>query len=104
MENAKSAERGSAKLFSIEGNDHEGLARALGLARGDYILERWMKFGTPVVDRIEGTIQVQGEQLGDTVATFMKLNTAQLEVTAECFPYGIVDPTFRLEVNIQKGQ
>jgi len=32
------------------------------------------------------------------------LNGPQLEVTAECFPYGITDPGFRLQVKVQKAE
>jgi|SRR5882724_6085731 len=104
MESAKSNERGSAKIFATEKHDHDGLARALGLARGEYEIKWWWKYGQPVIDRIHLEMQVAPEQVGAAVSKLMHLNGPQLEVTAECFPYGITDPGFRLQVKVQKAE
>ncbi|MES1179153.1 MAG: hypothetical protein ABUL62_32865 [Myxococcales bacterium] len=100
----KSVERGSEKLFLAEKHDPEGLARALGLARGDFEIKRWWKYGQPVIDRIDAEFQVGPAQLGPTVSQLMQLNGPLLEVTAECFPYGITNPEYRLQVSLQKSQ
>jgi hypothetical protein len=98
----KSAERGSSKLFAIDTHDHEALAKAVGLARGDYEVKWWWKYGTPVIDLLQLTIEVDGQQLGKTLSQFMQQNSREAQVTAECFPYGIVQPDrFRVELNIR---
>ena len=100
----KTAERGSAKLFALEPHDHEGIARALGVARGDYEVKWWWKYGQPAIDRIRGSLEVKAGQLGHTVAQLMELNGRELQVTAECFPYGIPKPeVFRIEVEVSKA-
>ena len=100
---AKPAERGSSKLFAIETHDHEALAKAVGLARGDYEVKWWWKYETPAfIDLMRLTIEVEGKQLGNTLSQFMLQNGREMQVTAECFPYGIVQPDrFRVELNIQ---
>ena len=97
----KSAERGSSRLFAIETHDHEALAKAVGLARDTYEVKWWWKYGTPAIDRLGLTIEVEGKQLGNTLAQFMRLNGREAQVTAECFPYGIIVPDrYRVELNI----
>ena len=101
---SKTAERGSAKLFALEPHDHEGISRALGAARGDYAVKWWWKYGQPAIDRIRGSLEVKSGQLGQTVAQLMQLNGEELQVTAQCFPYGIPKPeVFRIEVEVSKA-
>lgn len=101
---SKSGERGSARLFSIEPHDHEALASALGLARQDYELKWWWKYGQPAIDRIIGVLEVKGPKLGSTISGFMQMNGPDLQVTAQCFPHGIPKPEwFRVEVNIDRS-
>jgi len=104
MEKAKDAERGSAKLFLLERHDHDGLARALGLARGEYEVKWWWKYGTPAFDHVHAEIEVDAAHLGGTVSKLMQLNGSALQVTAECFPYGITDPGFLVKVKLNKGE
>lgn len=100
----KTPERGSAKLFALEPHDHEGIARALGVARGDYEVKWWWKYGQPAIDRIRASLEVKAGQLGHTVAQIMEMNGRELQVTAECFPYGIPKPeVFRIEVEVSKA-
>jgi hypothetical protein len=99
---AKPAERGSSKLFAIETGDHEALAKAVGLARADYEVKWWWKFGQPAIDLLRLTIEVEGKQFGTTLSQFMQQNGRETQVTAECFPYGIIRPDrYRIELNIQ---
>lgn len=101
---AKHTERGSAKIFAIEAHDHQGLAAALGVARGEYEIKWWWKYGQPAIDLIRASIEVKTETLGTTVSQLMQMNGRELQVTAACFPYGIPRPeVFRLEVDIRKG-
>jgi hypothetical protein len=100
----KAIERGSEKIFLAEKHDHDGLARALGLARGELEIKQWWKFGTVAIDRIDAQIQVGAAQLGPTVSQLMQLNSPHLQVTAECFPHGITNPEFRLQVSLQKSE
>jgi hypothetical protein len=101
---SKTPERGSAKLFALEAHDHEGIARALGAARGEYEVKWWWKYGQPAIDLIRGSLEVKAGQLGQTVAQLMQMNGKELQVTAECFPYGIPKPeVFRVEVELRKG-
>jgi hypothetical protein len=98
----KHAERGSSKLFAIEAGDREALAKAVGLARADYEVKWWWKYGQPAIDLVRLTIEVEGKQPGNTVSQFMQQNAQGMQVTAECFPYGIVQPDrYRVELNIQ---
>ena len=101
---SKQGERGSAKLFSVESHDHHGLAAALGVARADYELKWWWKYGQPAIDLVRAQLEVKAAQLGSTVSQLMKLNGPQMQVSASCFPYGIPVPeVFRLELEIRKG-
>lgn len=100
----KSGDRGSAKLFSLESHGHEELARALGLARGEYTIKWWWKYGQPAIDLLRGSLEVPGSKLGSTLSNLMNLNGPGLQVTASCFPYGIPVPeVFRVEVEISKS-
>ena len=103
METAsKTAERGSAKLFSLASHDHEGIAKALGMARGGYEIKWWWKYGQPKIDMIKTHIQVAGPALGQTVSQLMQLNSSDVQVTAQCFPYGTPKPdAFRVELEIR---
>jgi hypothetical protein len=97
-------ERGSSKLFGLEAHDHDGLARALGMARGDYEVKWWWKYGQPAIDLIRASLEVPSAKLGPTVQSLMQLNGKELQVTAACFPYGIPVPEiFRVDVDIRKG-
>jgi len=94
--------RGSAKLFDIDLHNHGALAEAIGAARDDYEVKWWWKFGTPVIDLIQLSIEVDGRQLGNTLTNFMQQNGRELQVTAECFPYGIVQPDrYRVDLAIR---
>jgi hypothetical protein len=101
---AKSAERGSHKVFGTASHDHEALSHALGFARAEFEIKRWWKFGQPAIDRIEGELQVSSANVGSTVAKLMQLNGPNLEVITECFPFGITNPEFRLQVTLQKNE
>lgn len=103
MESAsKPAERGSAKLFSLSPNDHDGIAKALGMARDSYEVKWWWKYGQPRIDLVRAHFEVAGNALGPTVTQLMRLNGPELQVTAQCFPYGTPKPeVFRLEVDIR---
>jgi hypothetical protein len=84
----KHGERGSAKI----------------LARNDYEVKWWWKYGQPAIDFIRATIEVKGELLGATLTRFMVLNGSDMQVTAECFPYGIPKPDiFRLQIDMRKA-
>jgi hypothetical protein len=94
--------RGSAALFAIKAHDHEALAKAVGLARSDYEVKWWWKYGQPAFDKIVLGIQVSPAQLGTTVSKFMDQNTNAVRITGEVFPFGIVDPGFLLEVTAER--
>lgn len=99
---AKTLDRGSAKLFAIDTHDHEALASAIGLARGSYEVKWWWKYGQPAIDRLQLTVEVDRKHLGETIGKFMEQNGRAVQVTSEVFPYGIVQPDrYRLEVNVQ---
>ncbi|MGS0997651.1 hypothetical protein ACVCL3_05270 [Rhodanobacter sp. UC4437_H4] len=98
------ANRGSAKLFALKPHDHAGIAKALGVARGDYEVKWWWKYGQPAIDLIQAQLEVNAKQLGPVVSQLMRLNGPTLQVSASCFPYGIPVPEwFRLEVNIRNA-
>ena len=96
--------RGSAKLFALKPHDHAGIAKALGMARSDYEVKWWWKYGQPAIDLIQAQLEVNAKQLGPVVSQLMRLNGPTLQVSASCFPYGIPVPEwFRLEVNIRNA-
>jgi hypothetical protein len=98
----KAPERGSSKLFDIELHDHEALAKAVGLARTAYEVKWWWKYGQPAIDFVRLTVEVDGKQLGNTLTQFMQHNGPRTQVTAECFPYGVVQPDrYRVELGIR---
>ena len=101
---SKQPERGSAKVFHLHQNDHQGLVAALGIARGEYELKWWWKYGQPAIDLVRASIEVNVSQLGPAVAQLMKLNGPEVQVTAACFPYGIPVPEiFRVDVELRKS-
>ena len=94
-------ERGSSKLFSIEPHDQEKMAHALGVAKAQYQVKRWWKYGQPAIDLIRGTLEVSPEQLGPTVTGLMKLNGSEMQVKATCFPNGTPVPEgFQIDLEI----
>ena len=100
----KTAQRGSAKIFALDQQDHEVIARALGAARGDYEVKWWWKYGQPAIDLIRGSLVVKTGQLGSAITQLMQMNDQEIQVTATCFPYGIPKPdAFRVEVELRKG-
>jgi hypothetical protein len=105
MDNAsKHPDRGSSKLFSLQPHDHEGIATALGIARAEYQVKWWWKYGQPAIDLVRATIEVRPAQLGATVSQLMHLNGPEVQVTTECFPHGMPRPdVFRLEVEMRKA-
>ncbi|MBS0561782.1 MAG: hypothetical protein JSR21_17160, partial [Proteobacteria bacterium] len=53
------------------------------------------------IDLIRLTIEVDGKNFGSTISKFMQQNGAAMQVTAECFPYGIVVPDrYRVEFTV----
>lgn len=93
--------RGSSKLFAIKTNDHEALAKAIGLARGDFEIRWWWWYGQPAFDRLELGIEVNRAKLGDTLGRFMDQNGQGLRVTSEVFPFGIIDPGYLVKFDVQ---
>lgn len=90
------AHRGSSQLFGLEINDHEALAKAVGLARGDYEIKWWWKYGQPAPDWIRLVLEVSAEKVGDTVGQILKQNNPVTLVTTEVSPYG---SGYQVEVN-----
>ena len=99
---SETLERGSAALFAIKAHDHDALAKAVGLARSEYEVKWWWKYGQPAIDKIVLGIEVNPAQLGSTVAKFMDQNTTAVRVTGEVFPYGIINPGFLVEFTAER--
>jgi hypothetical protein len=93
-----SALRGSSKLFSIATDDHEGLAKAVGLARNDYEVKWWWKYGQPAIDWLHLVIEVSPEKVASTVGQLLKQNNAKTLVTTNVSPYGT---GYQVEVNVR---
>jgi hypothetical protein len=101
---ASTADRGSAKLFTLKPHDHAGIAKALGMARSDYEVKWWWKYGQPAIDLIQAQLEVNSKQIGPVVGQLMHLNGPSLQVTARCFPYGIPVPEwYRIELSIRNA-
>jgi hypothetical protein len=99
---SETLERGSAHLFNLKAHDHEALAKAVGLAKTDYEVKWWWKYGQPAIDKIALGIEVNPAQLGPTVAGFLGQNTQAVRITGEVFPFGIIDPGFLLEITVER--
>ena len=94
--------RGSAKMAPMS---IEELQAAIGTARENYRVSRWIKKGIPpVYDRIEALIEViDRENIGDVVQGIVNLPTVG-RIALEAFPFGIpqIDGVL-LNVNIDLG-
>jgi hypothetical protein len=99
---SETLERGSTHLFNIKAHDHEALAKAVGLARTDYEVKWWWKYGQPAIDKVVIGVEVNPAQLGSTVAKFMDQNTQAVRITGEVFPFGILSPGFLVELTAEK--
>lgn len=100
---SETLERGSAHLFSIKAHDHEALAKAVGLARSDYEVKWWWKYGQPAIDKLVLGLEVTNPaQLGTTVAKFMDQNTQAVRITGEVFPFGITNPGFLVQLTAER--
>ena len=95
-------DRGSSGLFAIKTHDHEALAKAIGLARDNFEVKWWWWYGQPAFDRLKLGIEVSPAQLGATVSKFMDQNGQGLRITGEVFPYGIINPGFLIEFNVER--
>jgi hypothetical protein len=89
-------------MFAIKAHDHEALAKAIGLARSDFEVKWWWKYGTPQIDKIYLGIEVNPAQLGPTVTGLMNQNNQVTRITGEVFPFGILDPGFLLQITAEK--
>jgi hypothetical protein len=95
-------DRGSSGLFAIKTHDHEALAKAIGLARDNFEVKWWWWYGQPAFDRLKLGIEVSPAQLGATVSKFMDQNGQGLRITGEVFPFGIINPGFLIEFNVER--
>ncbi len=93
-------QRGSAKL----GASAESLQKALAAAQNDYKVERWWKYGQPVIDLIKAELNVTNvASTGKVVQELVSLSRAGLRVNLEVFPYGIINPEgARINVAIEE--
>lgn len=99
---SETLERGSTHLFNIKAHDHEALAKAVGLARTDYEVKWWWKYGTPQIDKVYLGIEVNPAQVGPLVSGFLNQNNQATRITGEVFPYGITNPGFLVEFTAEK--
>ena len=98
------AARGSAKLFELPHDDHAALIKQLGLAREKFEIKWWWKYGQPAIDRITASGLTKAGNLGSVIEQVMKLNGAELQVTASCFPYGVPRPDYyRIELEARRN-
>ena len=82
-------QRGSAKL----GASVESLQKALTAAQADYKVERWWKYGQPVIDLIKAELNVTNvAATGRIVQELVSLSHGGIRVNVEVFPYGIINP------------
>src|SRR3954466_11787137 len=70
--------RGSSHMDTLS---PEGLNKSLSAARASYKVERWWKYGQPVIDRIEATYNVTDiKQIGSVVSDLASQHSAKLQV------------------------
>lgn len=80
--------RGSAKI----GASVESLEKALAAAQVNYKIERWWKYGQPVIDLVKGVIDVRNPADAGKVIQELISQQGKLQVNLEVFPYGIINP------------
>lgn len=85
----------------------EELHQAVGAARENFQITRWILKGIPPVYDIEAWLDVgQKEKVGEVVQSLVRLQTATRQIGVKLFPYGIpvVDGALiSLEINTSTG-
>ena len=94
--------RGSTKM-GVTAPEH--LMGAIKVARDNYLVERWWKYGQPAIDLIEATINVRNMvDAGQVMQHLAGLQGKDLQVTFEVFPYGIINPDgVRIDLRLEPG-
>ncbi len=93
--------RGSTKLGVMA---PEQLMSAVSIARENFVIERWWKYGTPaIIDLIAGTINVRNvADAGKVMQQLAGMHGQNLQVSFEVFPYGIIAPDgVRINVKLE---
>lgn len=102
---ANTGSRGSERMFEASMRDTAAIADAIGAARNDYEVKWWWKYGKPAfIDYVQGGLHVRPDKIGQTLEQLLKLNNANVQVSARVFPYGITNPDlFQVEVEMRRG-
>ena len=105
---AEERKRGSAehweKVFGSAAPHDEVLAEAIGSVRGDFLVKRWWKYGTPAIDRIVATLETPIDNAAKVFDGIVRVDPASAHVTIEGFPLGIpwVTDGFQFNLNITR--
>ena len=96
--------RGSARLAAMSVED---LHKAIGSARANYKVNRWIIKGLPPVYDIQASLDVrQIEKVGEIILGLIRLQTAERQIAVDVFPYGLpaVDGVrIGVEINVSTG-
>ena len=82
------ATRGSSHLAPMSAED---LHKAIGTARENYKIKRWIIKGTPpIYDRLQAMLDIPNAKLaGEVLQGLVNLQTPNREIGIDVFPYGI---------------
>jgi hypothetical protein len=86
----------------------EDLHKAIGSARANYKVKRWIIKGIPpVYDHIQASLDVsQIGKVGEVIQGLIRLQTAERQIGIDVFPYGIpvVDGVLiGVDINVSTG-
>jgi hypothetical protein len=85
----------------------QDLHKAIGSARGNYKLKRWIIKGIPPIYEIEASLDISDkENAGEVVQALIGLQAAGRQVDVSVFPYGIPFPDgvlLNVGINIGPG-
>ncbi len=97
--------RGSDRVFEASMHDVAAIAEAIGAARGDYEVKWWWKYGRPAfIDQIVGGLHVRPDRIGQALEQLLRLNSAEVQVTARVLPYGEKNlEAFQVEVEMRRS-
>lgn len=88
MGEARGSTKVLSRLFDSDPSDDQ-LREALQVAREEYRVLRWWKYGQPAVDVVKAKLDVQPDRVGEVLADLVQQQGGGLQVTLDVFPYGL---------------
>jgi hypothetical protein len=88
MAEARGSTKVLSRLFDSDPSDRE-LQEALRVAREEYRVLRWWKYGQPAPDVIKAKLDVPPDRVGEVLTDLVQQQGNGLQVTLDVFPYGV---------------